>query len=147
MRQEKNCPQPRSPFVRFFQKHREALLYLFFGGLTTLISVASFALLYHAMGINELLANVLSWIAAVLFAFFTNRAWVFSAADTDTAGLLRQMAAFFGGRAATLAVEELLLLAFVTWLRLPALAVKVVAQLVVILLNYVISKWFVFRKK
>ena len=132
-------------FHPFYQKHREVLLYLFFGGLTTVLSIASFALFYQALGVNELAANVLSWILAVLFAFFTNRTWVFSAANTGGAGLLRQMASFFGGRLATLAVEEGILLVFVSWLSLPALPVKTAAQVVVIVLNYVVSKMFVFR--
>ena len=133
-------------FQPFYQKHREVLLYLFFGGLTTVVSIASFAFFYHGLSLNELLANVLSWILAVLFAFFTNRVWVFSASTNGAAAFLRQMASFFGGRLATLTVEELLLLALVTWLGLPAVPVKIGAQVVVIVLNYVISKLFVFRK-
>lgn len=133
-------------FAPFCRKHREVLLYLFFGGLTTLVSILSFALCYSALGINELVSNVISWVLAVLFAFFTNRAWVFSARTEGTADFLRQMVSFFGGRLATLGVEELILLVFVTWMELPALPVKIVAQVVVIVLNYIISKCFVFRK-
>ena len=131
----------------FYRKHKEVLLYLFFGGLTTLVSIAVFALCYNALGINELISNVISWVLAVLFAFFTNRVWVFSARTEGRLDFLRQMASFFGGRLATLGVEELILLIFVTWLRLPALPVKIAAQVVVIVLNYIISKCFVFRKK
>ena len=60
--------------------------------------------------------------------------------------IARQMAAFFAGRLATLGVEELLLLVFVTWLACNALVVKVIAQMVVIVLNYVVSKYWVFGK-
>ena len=134
-------------FEPFYRKHKEVLLYLFFGGLTTVISIASFALFYQLLGLNELIANILSWILAVLFAFFTNRTWVFAAPTSGAGEFLRQMAAFFGGRLATLAAEELILLVFVTWLALPAVPVKIVAQVVVIVLNYVISKVFVFRSK
>lgn len=133
-------------FQPFYRKHKEVLLYLFFGGLTTLISIASFALFYHLLGLNEHAANVISWILAVLFAFLTNRAWVFSAGTGGGTTFLRQMASFFGGRLATLGVEEALLLVFLTWLRLPALPVKIAAQVVIIVLNYCISKFFVFRK-
>ena len=131
----------------FYTKHKEALLYLFFGGLTFLISVLSFALLTDMLILDALVSNVISWIIAVLFAFFTNRIWVFQA-PTKTAGeFLYQMVSFFGGRVATLLLEELMIYVFITRLQFPNLPVKVVAQVVVIILNYVISKLFVFKKE
>ena len=131
----------------FYIKHKEALLYLFFGGLTFLISVLSFALLTDVLFLDALVSNVISWIIAVLFAFFTNRIWVFQA-PTKTAGeFLSQMVSFFGGRVATLLLEELMIYVLITRLQFPNLPVKVVAQVVVIILNYVISKLFVFKKE
>ena len=131
-------------FEPFYKKHKEVLLYLLFGGLTTLVSIVTFAL-FIALGINELIANVLSWILAVLFAYVTNRTWVFSS-EADTKGaVIREMASFFGGRLATLLVEEAILAVFITWLGFPAMWVKVAAQIVVIVLNYVVSKFFVFK--
>ena len=131
----------------FYRKHKEALLYLFFGGLTFLVSMAAFALFYQVLGLNELAANALSWVFAVLFAFFTNRTWVFHAPTQSTGEFLQQMSSFFGGRVATLLAEEVILLIFVTLLRLPALPVKTAAQVVVIVLNYFVSKRFVFQEK
>ena len=122
------------------------LLYLLFGGLTTLVSIASFAL-FLKLGINELIANVLSWILSVLFAYVTNRTWVFASSADTKAGVAREMAAFFGGRAATLLAEEAILAVFITWLGFPPMPVKIAAQIIVIVLNYVISKLLVFRKQ
>lgn len=130
----------------FYKKNKEILLYLFFGGLTFLVSIFSYAFFNVTLHINELLANVDSWILAVLFAFFTNRLWVF---DTRTEGrrdFLCQMGAFFGGRLITLAVEEAILFVFITWLAFPSMLVKIAAQVIVILLNYIISKRVVFKK-
>ena len=129
----------------FYRKHKEALLYLFFGGLTTVVSIAIFALFNTVLGVNELLANIISWILAVAFAFFTNRIWVFSAPSEGKGSFLKQMLSFFGGRLFTLAVEEAGLFVFVSRLRFPGIAVKTAAQVLVIVLNYVISKWIVFR--
>ncbi len=131
-------------FEPFYKKHKEVLLYLLFGGLTTVVSIVSFALLVQ-VGLNELVANVISWVLAVLFAYVTNRTWVFASKADTRAGVVREMASFFGGRVATLLVEEGLLAVFITWLGLAAVPVKVVAQVVVIVLNYVISKFFVFK--
>ena len=129
----------------FYRKNKEVLLYLFFGGLTTVVSLGTFWLFYSALGWNEHAANVLSWLLAVLFAFLTNRTWVFSA--TAQTGFFRQMVNFYAGRLVTLGVEELLLFIFITCLHGNALAVKLAAQVVVIVLNYVVSKLWVFRKK
>lgn len=130
---------------RLFQQHREVLLYLFFGGLTFIVSIASYALCERLLGMDALVANVVSWVLAVLFAFYTNRKWVFDGQSDGAKGLAAQMASFFGGRMFTLVVEELILLVFVTRLGLDSVAVKVVAQVVVIVLNYFISKFLVFR--
>lgn len=134
-------------FEPFYRRHKEVLLYLLFGFLSFVVSIATFALFCQALHLNELIANVLSWIITVLFAFLTNRVWVFGAKTGSAAAFLRQMFAFFEGRLLTLGIEELILFLFITWLRLNSIAVKVVAQIVVILLNYIISKRFIFRNK
>jgi putative flippase GtrA len=134
-------------FEPLYRKYKEVLLYLFFGVLTTVVSIVTYAVFNIVFGINELIANVLSWILAVLFAFFTNRIWVFSAPTKTTMEFFKQMATFASGRLVTLAIEEIILLVFITILHFNSLVVKIVAQVVVIVLNYVISKLVVFRKK
>ncbi len=128
----------------FYNRHREVLLYLFFGVLTTAISWGSFYLLHYPLAISELLANILSWVAAVLFAFITNRVWVFSG---KTGKFFPEMGKFFVSRLTTLGVEELIILVFVTWLSFEAMVVKMLGNVVVLVLNYVLSKFFVFIKK
>jgi len=134
------------PLLPFWRRRREVLLYLFFGALTTLLSILSFWLFYSLLGLNELIANVLSWILAVLFAYVTNARWVFSARAETGGAKLRQLLSFYAGRLATLGAEELLLWIFITRLHFPAMPVKIAAQILVIVLNYVISKLFVFGK-
>ena len=99
------------------------------------------------LGINELIANVICWVLCVLFQFFTNRTWVFDGKTDGTKAFLNQMASFFGGRIFTLVVEEVILAVFITWLGWNSMAIKLVAQVIVIDLNYVISKLFVFNTK
>lgn len=132
-------------FRPFYQKYKEQLLYLFFGALTTLVSIGVFGVFSGRFGWNEHPANVISWICAVSFAFFTNRVWVFRAETHGAASFFRQMASFFGGRLATLGVEELLLLVFITWLGWKELIVKIGAQFVIVVLNYVVSKLWIFK--
>ena len=131
-------------FEPFYKKNKEVLLYLLFGGLTFVVSIASYVFFDVILAMNELVANVLSWIFAVSFAFVTNKIWVFGAPSRTVKEFLKQMISFFGGRVATLVIEELILLVFVTLLAFPSVPVKVVAQVIVIILNYVISKFIVF---
>lgn len=134
------------PLWPFYVKYKEPLLYLFFGGLTTLISIFVFWLFNGPFGLNELVANLISWVLAVLFAFLTNKTWVFQSGRQED-GFFHLMLSFYAGRLLTLGIEELLLLVFITWLGFNSMAVKIVAQVVVIVLNYVISKLLVFRDK
>lgn len=134
-------------FEPFYKKHKEALLYLFFGGLAFVVSISTFGVFNVTMNINELLANILSWIITVLFAFFTNRIWVFDS-KTDTVNeFIKQMVAFFGGRVVTLVIEEAILLVFITIMGLNSMLIKIIAQVVVIVLNYIISKLWIFKKQ
>lgn len=133
-------------FSPLWAKHRDVLLYLFFGGLTTAVSIGSFALCNYGLAIHELISNVISWICAVSFAYVTNRVWVFGSKEQGV-GILKEAVAFFGGRLATLLAEEGILLLFVTVLCFPALIVKLGAQIFVLVCNYFISKFIVFRKK
>ncbi len=134
------------PLQPFWRRHREMLLYLFFGGLTTVISIGSFWLCEGVLQLNEHIANTVSWFLAVLFAFVTNRLWVFQASASGAA-FWNQLFRFYGGRLATFFAEELVILVFITWLGFPGLAVKVGAQVMVLILNYIVSKLFVFRKE
>ena len=128
----------------FYKKNKEILLYLFFGGLTFLVSISSYALFNIRIGWNALTANIASWILAIAFAYVTNRTWVFESSTDRGSNLIKEITGFVGGRIATLVIEELILFIFITGLGMSSILVKIVAQVIVIALNYVISKC-VFR--
>ena len=95
---------------------------------------------------RTLLANIVSWILAVTFAYVTNRVWVFSSTAKGKA-ILREMLSFYSGRLITLGLEEAMLLVFVTWLQLNGVVIKIIAQIVVLVSNYLISKLITFKKE
>ena len=163
----------------FCRKHREVLLYLVFGGLTTLVGwVVYFSILWSWRAVFDLasddtgsrlyligytVAQVVQWIAAVLFAFFTNRKWVFTDADRSVP-MVRQLATFSAGRLATFFVDYVvtyfgalgLTLAFPALVHATLFGVsmnlcdiiaKVVAAVIVIICNYIFSKLLVFKNK
>ncbi len=133
-------------FQSFYKKYKEILLYLFFGGLTMIVSIVSYAICNLVFGIDVLVANIISWLLAVMFSFYTNRIWVFQASTNSISGFLKQMVSFYSGRVATLIIEEIILFIFITYLQYNSMVVKIIAQVVVVILNYVISKLWVFRK-
>ena len=96
---------------------------------------------------NPLIANIISWILAVTFAYITNKIWVFQVEIQGKKELLQQMFGFYTGRLLTLGIEEAILLIFITKLGFDSLIVKIAAQVVVVVSNYIISKCFVFRDK
>lgn len=133
-------------FYGLYAKYKEVLLYILFGGVSTVVSIGSFVLCETALGMNELIANVISWILAVSTAYATNRTWVFGSKARGKA-FWKEVVSFFSGRVLTLVMEEVILLVFVTWLGLPGVWIKVAAQIAVLVGNYFISKLIVFKKK
>lgn len=132
-------------FKPLYQKHKEVLLYLFFGGLAVFLNLALFVLFTKRFGWGALFANVVDWVICVLFQFITNKTWVFDATTDSAKGFWAQLAGFFSGRLLTLGVEELILFVFIDRLHWSSFLVKLIAQIVVIVSNYVISKFFVFK--
>ena len=125
---------------------KEVFLYLLFGGLSFVISVLSYAYFNAVIGLNELVANIISWVLPVTFSYLTNRIWVFDSPTKTCVEFLKQMGSFFAGRIITLILEEIILFIFISWIGLNSLAVKIVAQVIVIVSNYIISKLVVFKK-
>ncbi len=126
-----------------FGKHKELILYVFFGGLATVVSIGTFLLFDSLM--NELVANALSWVITVGFAYWTNRTWVFRSGVRGK-DVWQEMLTFYTGRLVTLGLEELILLIFVTILSWNGAVVKLAGQIVVLVGNYIISKLLIFKK-
>ena len=146
-------------FEPFYKAHKEVLLYLFFGGLTTVVSVIFFAIPMNMLDLGEgkllgftidydvTISNVISWICAVTFAYVTNRTWVFEDKAHGAKPVAVECAAFFAGRLFTLVVETLLLNVMTTTLKMQEIIAKIIVSIVTIILNYIISKLFVFKKE
>ncbi len=139
-----------------WNKHRSVLLYAIFGGLTTVVDwgvcFALYALDLHVyvtptLDIYTHIADVIGWICAVLFAFVTNRVWVFQSTARGCLPIARELLSFAGGRVGTLLLQEVLMFVFVTWLGFNRVAMRLLAAVLVVVLNYFISKFFVFRKR
>ena len=134
-------------FEPFYKKYKVVLLYLFFGGIAFVLNIVLYILFAETLKINVLIANGLCWIICVLFQFFTNRVWVFDSKTDSANDFTKQLFMFVAGRLFTLVVEEIIIAIFITWLGFNSIAVKMIAQVIVIVLNYIISKAVVFRRQ
>ena len=128
-------------------KYREMILYVVFGGLTTVVSIASYWIFVDVFHIHYMVSTALSWIVSVTFAYVTNRKWVFESRARGFVPIVLELFCFYACRVASGLMEMGLMFAGVDLLHLNDKAVKLFANVLVIVANYVLSKWFVFRKK
>ena len=135
-----------SKIKELYFKYKEVINYLFFGGCTFLVSIISFYLFNKVCGFNEHIANVISWILAVSFAYITNKKYVFESKTSEKKDLLREISSFVSARLLTLVMEEIILVIGVNLLHIDSMIVKIIAQVVVIVSNYFLSKLFIFKK-
>ena len=131
---------------RIYKKYKEIINYLIFGGLTTLVSIGTYAIFTKIFNIDYLVSNVLSWVIAVLFAFVTNKLFVFESKSKDKKLISKEITNFFFFRIVSLVLEMVIMYVFVDLLSINDLITKVIAQIIVILSNYIFSKVFVFKK-
>ena len=130
---------------------KEIVLYLFFGGMTTAVSWGSYALLVKGLGCNIAVGNTLSWIMAVLFAFATNKQFVFRSRSWQSNIMIPELFKFLGARLGTgvleiVGVPLLVKLGFdYTLFGVKGAWSKIVVSFVVVVLNYVFSKVVIFK--
>ena len=136
----------------WIKKHKEIVLYVVFGLLTTLVNYLVFYPLVNlpVMRGNEgwwtLVVNVIAWIAAVAFAYVTNKFFVFESRDKSKKTVLREAVSFVGARVASLLTEEAILAVFVTLLHFNENLIKLIASVGTVIINYFFSKFVIFRK-
>lgn len=138
--------------LNLYKKYTEVINYLIFGVLTTLVNLISkYILLFTIFDASNALqlqiAIIISWILAVLFAYFTNRKFVF---DSKTKNKLKEFISFIIARLSTLFLEMVIMWFFVTLLKLNSdlyvIIFTLLSQFTVIVSNYLLSKLFVFKK-
>lgn len=132
--------------LNIYKKYEEVINYLIFGVLTTLISIASFFIFSDVLNVNYLISNVLSFILSVLFAFVTNKLYVFKSKDKNRNKVIKELISFFSSRIFTFLIDMLIMYVGVSVLKIDKMIIKVITQFIVIVLNYVLSKIFVFKK-
>ena len=128
------------------KKYKGIILYLVFGAMTTVINVVSYHISYEKLGISNVISTSIAWIIAVLFAFVTNKAFVFESKKKNKEAI-KEAANFILCRIGTGIIEVGMMWVFVDLLLLDGTVMKLITNIIIIVLNYVASKFFVFRRE
>ncbi len=133
--------------IKIYKKYEELINYLIIGILTTIVSLATYYLLTLTIldANNKVylqIANIISWLASVTFAYFTNRKFVFKVKNKSN---IKECLNFYISRISTLIIDMIIMYIFVSILKFDNKIVKLIAQVVIIILNYILSKFIVFK--
>lgn len=128
------------------RRHREIVSYVFWGVMTTAVNYVSYLLLTEGLRIHYLAGTVVAWVLSVLFAYFVNKLFVFQSRDWAWRVALRELWQMVASRLFSLGLELAIMWLFVDTLRCPHTLVKLCANVVVVAVNYVLSKFIIFKK-
>ena len=125
------------------QKNKEIIMYLVFGVLTTVVNIVVYYIFSNLLHMNYLFSNAMAWFLSVLFAYVTNRKYVF---DSKNNQIIKEAISFFGSRLATGIMDMMLMWFLVNFNIVNDVVDKVVVIVIVVILNYILSKLVVFKK-
>lgn len=128
-----------------FIKYKEALLYLFFGALTTLVNIVTYYLFFDLLNVTNVISTVVAQFFAIIFAYVTNKMWVFNSKSWQLKTISFEIFSFFGCRLTSAAFDVIFMWVSVDILSLWPILMKVVANVIVVVLNYFASKLLIFK--
>ena len=128
-------------------KYKEIINYLFFGGCTFIVNFVSYFIFADLLKIDEVVSNMIAWVISVLFAYITNKLFVFESKTETLKTTLKEMASFFLARIVSGILCDVGTFALmIRVLNINDIIAKIVTQIMVIIMNYLFSKLIVFRK-
>lgn len=128
------------------EKYRSFIMYAIFGVLTTVVNIAVYYLSYNLIGMSNVSSTMIAWIIAVAFAFITNKMWVFDSGSFGWKILAHEIPTFFGSRLVTGFLDVAIMYLAVDIMAWNSMIWKIISNLIVIILNYVASRFIIFKK-
>lgn len=128
-------------------EHKDVIPYIFFGVCTTLVNMIVYWFCAHIINLSVMISTVIGWILSVLFAYITNRKWVFHSNVKGIFNILKEMTSFFSCRLLTGFLDLACMFLFVDLLHMNDMVIKILANVIVIVLNYIASKLLIFKKE
>lgn len=135
-------------FKNYLEEKRlwEVFIYLFFGGLATVVNIVTYAIAFQLIHLSWPVSNAISWICSVLFAYVTNKVWVFQSKSKTFKDLAWEFGKFVFARVVSFGMDMFCMYLFIDMLHTGNLLAKLITQVVVVIANYVFSKVFIFKK-
>lgn len=130
----------------FFKKYKQTILYLIFGVLSTIVNIVTYVVCTRNLNIEFLISNWIAWIAAVLFAYITNKFFVFESKKTNIKFLIKEFSSFVSCRILSGITEMILMYIMISLMSLNDFIVKIITNIVVVILNFIFSKLIIFKK-
>ena len=130
-----------------YNKYKEIINYLVFGVLTTVVNFVVYIGLTKGINVDEVLANIIAWIVSVIFAYITNKIYVFESETKYIKEIIKEFISFVACRLFSGILDIGFFYLFVTILKVNDILAKVVVSVLVVILNYVFSKIFIFKNK
>ena len=131
--------------LELYKKYEEQILYLFFGGVTTLVCIGCVAIFEYGFNVTGIKGRIPSDIIAMTVAYITNKIWVFKSKCNSKKELFREIISFYSARLFTLVLSAILVFIFVDKLGYNNMIVNIIATIITVILNYVFSKLFIFK--
>lgn len=131
--------------MKLYNKYREVIDYIIFGGLTTLVNIVAFFIFDTLLSWPYLIANAIAIVVSILFAYFTNKLFVFRTKDLPLKENILEFARFIGFRLLSGVADMATMWILVDLLTLDTNIAKLLTQFIVVVLNYVFSKLFIFK--
>lgn len=128
-----------------YHKHEQSILYVFFGAITTVINTICYVLLYEWLNVNNLISTIVAWVLSVVVAFVTNKIYVFKSQKNKSYEILKEIVSFFACRIMTGVLDTIIMFVAVDWLQQNGIVWKVIVNFLVIIINFFISKFLVFK--
>lgn len=138
--------------VNLYLRYKEYIIYIFFGVLTTLVNWISYAVLTKKINVNIIWANSLAWLIAVIFAYITNKIYVFESKSWKVKTVCKEIILFFGARCLSGILEIFSFPILIkcglnqSILGIEGFLAKILIGIIVTIINYVLSKWAIFKQ-
>lgn len=133
--------------IKLTKKYKETISYLIFGILSTIVNIATYVFFSRIIKINFMVSNIIAWFVAVIFAYITNKFFVFESKNINIKFILKEITSFMSLRIVSGLTELILMYIMINIMLINDFIVKIITNIVVVILNFIFSKLIIFKNK
>lgn len=133
--------------IKLTKKYKETISYLIFGILSTIVNIATYVFFSRIIKINFMISNIIAWFVAVIFAYITNKFFVFESKNINIKFILKEITSFMSLRILSGLTELILMYIMINIMLINDFIVKIITNIVVVILNFIFSKLIIFKNK